>query len=141
MIIDKALNAGVMEMVLESDLASIERVVEETEAFLESRVSDEDLAYRVVLLATEAVTNAIEHGNKFDPSKQVFFRVDVREASIELVIEDQGEGFDPSERDDPREKENLLREGGRGILFMESMADEVEFASGGRKVHLRFYGQ
>lgn len=127
-----------MEMVLDSDLESIERVVEETEAFLAGRVSDEDLAYRVVLLATEAVTNAIEHGNKFDPEKQVFYRVDVQEARIELVVEDQGTGFDPSKRDDPREAENLLREGGRGILFMESMADEIAFAEGGRKVHLIF---
>lgn len=132
------LTVGVMELVLESDLASIERVVEETEAFLAPRVGDEDLAYRVVLLATEAVTNAIEHGNKFDPNKQVFYRVDVQAARIDLTVEDQGEGFDPSDRDDPREAENLLREGGRGILFMESMADDIQFMDGGRKVHLTF---
>lgn len=130
--------AGTMEMVLNSDFASIERVVEETEAFLAGRVEDEDLAYRVVLLATEAVTNAIEHGNKFNPEKQVFFRVDVQTSRIELVVEDQGEGFNPEDQDDPREAENLLREGGRGILFMESMADDIEFTEGGRKVHLTF---
>lgn len=135
---DDALTAGVMEMVLESDFASIERVVEETESFLGSRLDDEELAYRVVLLATEAVTNAIEHGNKFDPHKQIFFKIDVREASIELVVEDQGEGFNPEDREDPTAAQNLLREGGRGIHFMESMADEVEFKKGGRKVHLRF---
>lgn len=136
---DDALTAGVMEMVLESDFASLERVVEETESFLGSRLEDEDLAYRVVLLATEAVTNAIEHGNKFDPQKQIFFKIDVRKASIELVIEDQGEGFNPEDREDPTAAQNLLREGGRGIHFMESMADEVEFTKGGRKVYLRFH--
>lgn len=131
--------AGEMEMVLDSDLAHIERVVDETEAFLDGRVDDEDLAYRVVLLATEAVTNAIEHGNKHDPAKKVFYRLVVRATRIELVVEDQGEGFDPEATDDPREAEHLLREGGRGILFMESMADEIAFSEGGRKVHLTFH--
>lgn len=127
-------------MELESDFASVERVVEEVESFLGSRVDDEELAYRVVLLATEAVTNAIEHGNQFDTEKQVFFRVEVHEQSIEVTVADEGEGFDPTKRDDPRENEHLLREGGRGILFMESMADEFEFSDEGRKVVLRFHG-
>ena len=128
-----------MEMVLESRPASIERVVDETEAFLERCVSDEDLAYRVVLLATEAVTNAIEHGNKFDDAKQVFFRIDIQERRIELAVEDEGSGFDPGDTLDPLASENLLRDGGRGILFMESMADEVRFENGGRKVCLIFH--
>lgn len=134
-----SLITGFMQMVLESDLACIERVVDETEAFLASRVLDEDLAYRVVLLATEAVTNAIEHGNKFDLAKHVNYRVDIRPAQIEIEVEDQGTGFDPSTTEDPRESKNLLREGGRGILFMESMADEVRFEKGGRIVRLIFY--
>lgn len=136
---DDPMISGEMELVLESDLANIERVVEDTEAFLESRVDDEDLAYRVVLLATEAVTNAIEHGNKFDREKQVVYRIVVAESRIELSVEDQGNGFDPDATADPRESENLMKEGGRGILFMESMADEVQFEKGGRKVRLIFH--
>ena len=72
---DKPLNPGVMERVLPSKRASIERIVPETEAFLEDRVTDEDLAYRIILLTVEAVTNAIEHGNQFDRTKQVYFRM------------------------------------------------------------------
>lgn len=136
---NERLTSGEMEMVLDSDLASIERVVDETEAFLRPRVADEHLAYRVVLLATEAVTNAIEHGNEFDKTKVVFFRLNVGRRQIELAVEDQGSGFDPEQTDDPRAAENLLREGGRGILFMESMADEVKFEKGGRKVRLIFH--
>lgn len=130
---------GVMEMVLESNLAGIERVVEETESFLESRIADEDLKYNVVLLATEAVTNAIEHGNKLDPAKQVIYRLEVHQRKVELVVEDQGEGFDPDSMEDPRESKNLLREGGRGLLFMESLADDVRFEAEGRRVCLTFH--
>ncbi len=136
---NEAFTSGAMEMVLRSDLASIEQVVHETEAFLGPRVADDDLAYRVVLLATEAVTNAIEHGNKFDEGKQVFFKIHVDDRRIEVEVEDEGTGFDPKQTVDPRASENLLREGGRGILFMESMADEVQFEKGGRKVRLIFH--
>ena len=131
---------GTMEMVLESDLDSIERVVDETELFLMPRVENDDLRYRVVLLATEAVTNAIEHGNRFDAGKQVFYRLEVFVGTIEVVVQDQGPGFDPSTKDDPRESAHLLREGGRGLLFMQSMADDLRFEDGGRRVRLTFHG-
>ena len=136
---DKPLNPGVMERVLASERASIERIVPETEAFLEERVSDEDLAYRIILLTVEAVTNAIEHGNQFDRTKQVYFRMVAEGQRIEVAVEDEGEGFNPTASADPLACENLLQEGGRGLLFMQSMADEVVFENNGRKVRLIFH--
>ena len=132
-------SSDTVEMVLETDFSSVERVVDDTSAFLEDRIEDEDLAYRIVLLATEAVTNAIEHGNKMDRAKQVFFRMDVLENRVEIVVEDQGSGFDPTKTDDPTESEHLFREGGRGLLFMEEMADDVQFEKDGRLVRLIFH--
>ena len=136
---DKPLNPDVMERVLASNQASIERIVSETEAFLEERVQDEDLAYRIVLLTVEAVTNAIEHGNRFDSTKQVRFRMEAVDRRIEVAVEDEGEGFNPTTSADPLACENLLQEGGRGLLFMQSMADEVLFENDGRKVRLIFH--
>lgn len=132
----RELTSDTMEMVLRTDFSSVEDVVEETESFLESRITDEEIVYRVVLLATEAVTNAIEHGNALDPAKSVFYRLDVRERMIEIVVEDEGVGFDPEKTDDPTDPSHLLREGGRGILIMEEMADEVHFEKEGRLVRL-----
>lgn len=136
---ERELASDSMEMVLESDFSSLERVVEKTESFLGTRLEDEDLIYRVVLLATEAVTNAIEHGNALDPSKSVYYRLDVREKVVELVVEDEGRGFDPETTDDPTESKNLFREGGRGLLFMQEIADEVQFEKDGRLVRLIFH--
>lgn len=126
-------------MVLKTDFSSVERVVDEMEAFLAGRIADEELAYRIVLLSSEAVTNAIEHGNQLDASKQVFFLVDVHADRVEVVVEDEGSGFDPSKTDDPTESAHLFREGGRGLLFMEEMADEVRFEKHGRRVRLTFH--
>lgn len=128
-----------MEMVLKTDFSSVERVVDEAGAFLEDRVPDEDLSYRIVLLASEAVTNAIEHGNDLDETKKVFFKLDVQTDRVEVVVEDQGSGFDPTKTDDPTESEHLFREGGRGLLFMQELADEVEFEKDGRLVRLIFH--
>lgn len=128
-----------MEMVLKTDFSSVELVVEETQAFLADRLEDDELAYRVVLLATEAVTNAIEHGNDLDASKKVFLRLDVSPDRVELVVEDEGAGFDPSTTDDPTDTANLFREGGRGLLIMEEMADDVQFEKDGRQVRLIFH--
>ncbi len=135
---DKPPMPDIMERTLASEAASIERIVPETEAFLAGRVSDEDLAYRIVLLTVEAVTNAIEHGNRFDPAKKVHFRMHAEGARIEVVVEDEGEGFNPETSADPRACENLLQEGGRGLLFMQSMANQVVFENDGRKVRLVF---
>lgn len=131
--------SDIMERTLASERASIERIVSETEAFLEGRVGDEELAYNIVLLTVEAVTNAIEHGNRFDPEKKVHFRMQAAGGRIEVMVEDEGEGFDPETSADPRACENLLQEGGRGLLFMQSMADQVVFDRRGRRVRLVFH--
>ncbi len=132
-------SSNTLEMVLETDFSSVERIVDDVGGFLEGRVPDEDLAYRVLLLATEAVTNAIEHGNKMDASKKVFFRLEVLKDRVEIAVEDEGAGFDPAKTDDPTESEHLFREGGRGLLFMEEMADVVQFEKDGRLVRLIFH--
>lgn len=136
---ERELTSDSLEMVLETDFSSLEQVVDQTESFLETRLDDEDLIYRVVLLATEAVTNAIEHGNGLDPAKSVYYRLEVREKVVELVVEDEGGGFDPDKTDDPTESKNLFREGGRGLLFMREIADEVLFEKNGRLVRLIFH--
>ncbi len=135
---DKPPAPDIMERTLASERASIERIVPETEAFLAGRAIDEEKAYHILLLTVEAVTNAIEHGNRFDPAKKVRFRMQAEGERIEVVVEDEGEGFDPETSADPRACENLLQEGGRGLLFMQSMADQVVFEHSGRRVRLVF---
>ena len=127
-----------LSLVLPSEFAILDRIVAETEAFLAERLDDEDLAYRVLLLATEAVTNAIEHGNELDAGKQVRMELRVGPARVELWVEDEGGGFDPARVDSPLEDENLLHDGGRGVYLIEEMADEVHFEAEGRRVRMFF---
>lgn len=127
-----------LTLLLPSDLTVLDQVVEATQDYLAARLDDEDLAYRVLLLATEAVTNAIEHGNQLDASKQVRMSLRVLPGQVELSVEDEGGGFDPASVENPLRDENLLEDSGRGIFLIEQMADEVYYEHEGRRVRMFF---
>jgi serine/threonine-protein kinase RsbW len=57
---------------------------------------------------------------------------------LRVVVEDEGEGFDPASIPDPTTAERLLSESGRGIFLMRAFADEVTYQKGGRCVELKF---
>ena len=90
---------------------------------------DEEFAHWIELTLSESTINAIQHGNALDPSKNVFVRISSNGKAIEVIVEDQGEGFDLSAIADPTDVENLLKPGGRGILIIQSFMDEVEVTS------------
>jgi len=94
----------------------------------------------ILVAITEAVSNAILHGNKQDPSKKVHLLIEriAELPQLRVVVEDEGEGFDPASIPDPTTAERLLSESGRGIFLMRAFADEVTYQKGGRCVELKF---
>jgi serine/threonine-protein kinase RsbW len=83
--------------------------------------------YNVMIAVTEAVNNAIIHGNKCDPDKEVFLRIEATKEKFKIVVRDNGSGFDPENLADPRKPENLLKEGGRGVFLIKELANDVKF--------------
>jgi serine/threonine-protein kinase RsbW len=96
--------------------------------------SDSFYAIRVAL--EEALTNAIKHGNRLDAGKKVHVRATVTPQKAEVVIEDEGGGFQRSGVPDPTLDENLQRCSGRGILLIESYMNEVKWTRGGRRLKM-----
>jgi serine/threonine-protein kinase RsbW len=96
----------------------------------------EDATFAIRLSLDEALINAIKHGNKLDPNKKVIVEAKITPDHAEIVVEDEGPGFDRSSVPDPTCEENLERLHGRGILLMEAYMTEVEFTRGGRRVRL-----
>jgi len=92
-----------------------------------------------MIAVTEAVNNAIKHGNQNDSTKNVSLSLSLEQGLIKFKIEDEGIGFDHGNLPDPTAPENLEKPGGRGIFLMKHLSDEVEFAEGGRIVELSFY--
>jgi serine/threonine-protein kinase RsbW len=87
----------------------------------------EEQYYNIMVAISEAVNNAIIHGNKNDPNKKFFFQIIIDNNLIEITVKDQGSGFNPDKIEDPRQPENLLKETGRGIFLIRSLMDSVEF--------------
>jgi serine/threonine-protein kinase RsbW len=86
---------------------------------------------------SEALENAIVHGNGEDPHKRVSVTCRCTpngEASI--TVEDEGQGFETGTLPDPTAPENRLHPSGRGIYLMKSLMDEVRFEKGGAVVHI-----
>lgn len=61
-------------------------------------------------------TNAIHHGNRLDPAKQVTMGYEVKDDKIVFVVSDQGPGFDFEHLPRPTDPENIEKPHGRGIL-------------------------
>ncbi len=100
----------------------------------------EEILYWAGMALREAVANAIKHGNKLNPEKRVFVSMHVEPGvRLDIVVEDEGDGFDPARLSDPTEPENILRQSGRGVFYMRHFMDEVRFrpgADGGTRVEL-----
>jgi serine/threonine-protein kinase RsbW len=101
---------------------------------------DDDARHWVGIAVREAVANAIKHGNRQDPEKEVEVELSVLDDEVIIRVQDEGEGFDPGEVADPLAPENLLKPNGRGIFYMRSFMDRIEYhhpAEGGTVVTLR----
>jgi serine/threonine-protein kinase RsbW len=101
---------------------------------------DEDTQHWVDLAVREALANAIKHGNKQSPEKQVHVDLDVEGDEVVIRVEDEGAGFDPDQVENPLDQKNIVRTNGRGILFMKQFMSSVHYGSrpgGGTLVTLR----
>lgn len=99
---------------------------------------NEDFYGNVLIAVTEAVNNAIEHGNNGNSDMIVSVAVGDCPGEFCFSVEDSGKGFDFNNLPDPTAPENILKENGRGIFLMKNLADEIVFEEGGRVVNIYF---
>ena len=113
----------------------VEKLIDEIKS--EHNIHEE--CYGNMLVAvTEAVNNAMQHGNKFDPDKKVSIAFEVDPDQIAFTITDEGSGFDYMNLPDPTDPENLEKTSGRGVFLMKHLADQIIFSENGRVVELYF---
>ena len=92
----------------------------------------------ILISVTEAINNAIVHGNKNDVSKQVSLNCISLKNELIFTVKDEGLGFDFSNLPDPTDPENREKLNGRGVFLMKHLADKVSFEESGRIVKLTF---
>jgi len=113
----------------------IEKVIDDMKSEFDIH---EDSYGNILVAVTEAVNNAIMHGNQSDPSKNVKVAYEVDGDRIVFTISDEGKGFDYYNLPDPTAPENLEKPTGRGVFLMKHLADQVIFSENGRVVELYF---
>lgn len=122
--------AAEVQLSIDSQFENIELVQAVLDESLERLEFDEDSRYWIGIAVREAVANAIKHGNRQDPDKQVDIVLEVVEGTVIIRVQDEGEGFDPSEVGNPLDPENLLKPDGRGIFYMNRFMDAIEYNFG-----------
>lgn len=125
-------------LVLPSSFEELERAIDFIEKFVRDHDLTDDLLERLRLVGSEAVTNAIEHGNQLDSNKKVTLAMAIVNGFVEMRVADEGPGFKIEEIPDPLASENLLAEGGRGVYFIFEFSDEVVFEDDGSVLLARF---
>lgn len=97
--------------------------------------------YNIMIAVTEAVNNAVNHGNKLNPDKIVEFTVKANNDIMHIRVTDQGQGFDPNNIADCTDPANLLKSSGRGVYIIKELMDEVsiESSSNGTIMQMVFY--
>lgn len=122
------------DLVLNSTFEESEKVPDFVNSMQKECGLSDEITGSFMLLLSEAVSNAIDHGNEGDPEKKVFIRIEVTGSEIHASVRDEGEGFRPDINPDPLSEENLLKSSGRGVFLLKELADKLEFKDEGRMV-------
>ena len=124
---DKTNNSDNEVLVLPSSQAELEKVEDLSNRIAKKAKLSEEKSDNLAIALTELVNNAILHGNKNQPDKNVTIRVSYHRNHVRISVKDQGNGFDPAKLADPRDPENLWKSSGRGIFLVRHLVDNVEF--------------
>ena len=132
-------NTTVIErLVIPSDLSNVSLV----ESLIDKVCADlhiqEDLYGNVLIAVTEAVNNAIIHGNTFNVNKSVTVEVVQTDDSLTFRVIDEGAGFDYMNLPDPTAPENIEKENGRGIFLIQNLSDSLDFEESGKVAVITF---
>jgi serine/threonine-protein kinase RsbW len=131
--------ANEIEVMFTSALDNLDLVQVLTDSVAAFMKFDDDSIHWIGMSVREAVTNAVQHGNKLDPAKKVEVCFEMSPERLTVFVRDQGCGFQADEIPNPLEGDNLLKPSGRGIFYMRSFMDEVDIrtlATGGTEVYM-----
>ncbi|MGH9339456.1 MAG: ATP-binding protein [Acidobacteriota bacterium] len=130
---------GDIEISIESKLSYLDLVQEVSDVISRRAGFDQDTGHWIGMSVRELVANAIQHGNQLDEKKMVGIRFELLSDRLVIAVRDEGHGFDDAVLPDPLSPENLLKSSGRGIFYVRSFMDEVNFhqlPEGGMEVRM-----
>lgn len=125
-----------LEFTIPSVIERMHDVLNELTDKLEARGLVQPHSHLFVAL-DEAIANAIKHGNKSDPTKNVHITAEMDDDEVTFVITDEGDGFDLEKLPDPTDSQYLMRPCGRGVMLIYHLMDDVEYNERGNQVKMK----
>ncbi|MHC4147193.1 MAG: ATP-binding protein [Planctomycetota bacterium] len=121
-----------LDLLIPSDLSYVLGINYEISMLLkEFGFPQQDSRINIPLACDEAITNAIVHGNKYQPDKKVNIQIYISNSRFRIRVRDQGDGFDFNSLADPRKGDNIHRSSGRGVFLMRNIMNTTEYKEGG----------
>jgi serine/threonine-protein kinase RsbW len=127
--------ATLVTLRLPSDIGCIEEAVElVVRHCLAGHPTTRNTRFRLQVVLSEAISNAIVRGNCEDRAKWVEVRAELLSDEIRVFVSDEGPGFDPSTVPDPIQPEQIDEAGGRGLFLIRKLVDAVQFNAQGNTI-------
>lgn len=123
---------------LASDPSNITKVEGYVNKIADRYQLDQEKHANLLISLTEAVNNAIIHGNKQDRTKTVSIKLAQTSNGLAIRVSDQGRGFCYEDLPDPTSPERLCECGGRGVFLMNQLCDKLRYINGGTTVEMQF---
>jgi len=128
---------------------TIDRMIDRINQLMPQTGLNEERQNEMYVAFREAILNAAQHGNKYNPEKRIEIQYLLDHEKLTIVVKDQGEGFDynlyvqTGSADDPvtaaRRRHMQGRMGGLGIMLMLRSVDKLEYFGIGNQVSLTKY--
>lgn len=125
-------------LTLASDPNNINKVEDLVQQIASRYQLNQEKHDNLLISLTEAVNNAIIHGNKQDRSKKVSIRFAQIADGLAIRVSDQGRGFNVNSLPDPTCPERICECGGRGVFLMTQLCDKMRYINGGSTVEMQF---
>lgn len=117
------------EQVIKTDNYTLVKAEEFLNDFRAEYLIENNNFMNILIAFTEAVNNAINHGNRKNPKKNIRISIEKKLNKLKIEVKDEGEGFRVNEIPDPTLPENLLKQSGRGVFLIKRLADSMEIES------------
>jgi len=127
-----------MQVTIQNDLDHVYELEASILGEVEQAGYDENARFALRLALDEALINAYKHGNRTDPNRKVYIRYEINPDSVEVEIEDEGEGFMVESLADPRQGDFIHKTSGRGIFLIRSFMSFLEFNPRGNVIRFKY---
>ena len=123
---------------LESTIDQLNKVEGLIDELHESGHLPESVYGNALVAVTEAFLNAYNHGNAEDHSKRIFLDISIDDSQVNIMVSDEGNGFNYKQLPDPSSEENIEKVSGRGLFIIKNLADELKFEREGATLVMTF---